>query len=175
MRKCVSIAIKPTANSKILAVKIKQVHVATVTTKYIVDTNIVVSALIGGQSQSPTTTILTGMLSAKFGYALSPAMLNEYYAVLNRPRLQKLHGLSPNSVDTLLTEIAQHAIMLNPSASLVSAPDANDQFLWDLLACHPDLVLVMGDKALLAAPYPAPGMASRVITASTFVERFTRS
>jgi len=38
-----------------------------------------------------------------------------------------------------------------PSA-IPTAPDAGDQFLWNLLAMHPDLILVSGDHRLVGDP-----------------------
>lgn len=80
-----------------------------------------------------------------------PALLAEYRAVRLRPRLAKLHGLSPEQIDTVLTDLARHGIVLSPPANppLAAAPDPGDQFLWDLLALRPDLWLVTGDKRLL--------------------------
>jgi predicted nucleic acid-binding protein len=90
------------------------------------------------------------MLAASFPFVVSEALLAEYRAVLLRPGLRKLHGLVVTEIDTILTEIAQHAIVLAPAAG-TPAPDPGDQFLWDLLAARPDLVLVTGDKLLLAS------------------------
>ncbi len=47
----------------------------------------------------------------------------------------------------LLTDIAQHAIVLAPGMGS-PAPDRDRQLLWDLLAARTDLLLVTGDKAL---------------------------
>ena len=78
---------------------------------------------------------------------MSEALLAEYETVLMRPALRKLHGLTAAEVETLLTDIAQHAIVLAPARGS-PAPDPGDQGLWDLLAARPDLWLVTGDKAL---------------------------
>jgi hypothetical protein len=51
-------------------------------------------------------------------------------------------------MELLLTDLAQHAIALE-AVSGPPAPDPGDQFLWDLLAVRPELMLVKGDKALL--------------------------
>ncbi len=109
--------------------------------------------------------ILDGMLAAAFPFVLSEALLAEYGDVLVRPALRKLHGLTVAEVETLLTEIAQHAIVLPPGAGS-PAPDPGDQLLWDLLAAKPDLLLVTVDKALQRDA----AMRSRVVSPQAFVD-----
>ena len=134
----------------------------------IVDTNVVVAGLLTGNDASPalakSARILDGMLMAAFPFAVSEALLAEYRAVLVRPSLRKLHGLTVAEVETLLTDIAQHAIVLVPVAA-PPAPDPGDQLLWELLAARADLLLVTGDKALLKDL----GMRGRVISPREFV------
>lgn len=130
----------------------------------IVDTNVVVAGLITQHDDSPVARILDGMLSAAFPFVLSEALLTEYRTVLVRPNLRKLHGLTVAEVDTILTEIAQHAIVLKPVAA-PPAPDPGDQLLWELLAARVDVLLVTGDKLLLANA----GMQGRVISPHAYV------
>lgn len=130
----------------------------------IVDTNVVVAGLLTGNDASPVARILDGMLAAEFPFVLSETLLAEYHAVLVRPSLQKLHGLAAPEVEALLTDIAQHAIVLAPVATS-PAPDPGDQLLWELLAAKPDLRLVTGDKLLLRAA----DMQGRVLSPAEFV------
>ena len=118
---------------------------------FIIDTNVLVAGLLTAHADSPVARILEGMLGASFPFVLSETLLTEYRAVLVRPRLRKLHGLSEAEIDIVLTDIARHAIVLAPlrMAQTPVAPDPGDQFLWDLLACRADMVLVTGDKLLL--------------------------
>ena len=112
----------------------------------IVDTNVVVAGLLTGSDTSPVARMLDGMLRAAMPFVVSEALLAEYHAVLVRPGLRKLHGLTMSEIETLLIAVAHHAIVLEP-ATAVPAPDPGDQLLWDLLAARPDLILVTGDKA----------------------------
>ncbi len=130
----------------------------------IVDTNVVVAGLLTGNADSPVARILDGMLAAAFAFVVSEALLAEYRSVLLRPELRALHGLSVDEVDSLLTDIAQHAVVLTPVAS-APAPDPGDQLLWELLAARADLRLVTGDKLLLQQP----GMPGRVLSPRDFV------
>ena len=136
-------------------------------TYFIIDTNVVVSGLITAHADSPVARILDGMLSAAFPFVVSEALLAEYRAVLLRPKLIKLHGLSEPEVDVILTDMVRHAIVLTTfhSSSSPIAPDPGDQFLWDLLATRADLMLVTGDQLLLQNTI----MQQRVISPTEFV------
>lgn len=131
----------------------------------IVDTNVVVAGLLTGNAASPVARILDGMLAAAFPFVVSEALLAEYRTVLVRPALRKLHRLTVVEVEALLTDIAQHAIVLVPVVG-PAAPDAGDQLLWDLLAAKPELLLVTGDKALQRDVV----MRSRVLSPQAFIE-----
>ena len=130
----------------------------------IVDTNVVVAGLLTADEASPVARTLDGMLVAAFPFVVSEALLAEYRTVLVRPSLRKLHGLTVADVETILTDIAQRAVVLAPVAA-PPAPDPGDQLLWELLAAKADLLLVTGDKLLLKAP----GMRGRVISPREFV------
>ena len=133
----------------------------------IVDTNVVVAGLITRNDTSPVARILDGMLGAAFPFVLSEALLAEYRAVLVRPVLRKLHGLTVAEVEAILTDLAQHAIVLRPVSTPPAplAPDPGDQLLWELLATKADLALVTGDKLLLKDA----GMRGRVISPQSFI------
>ena len=130
----------------------------------IVDTNVVVAGLLTAHGVSPVARILDGMLAAAFPFVVSEALLAEYRTVLVRPNLRKLHGLTVAQVEAILTDLAQHAIVLVPVGA-PPAPDPDDQLLWELLAARADLVLVTGDKLLLRDA----GMRGRVISPQAFV------
>ena len=130
----------------------------------IVDTNVVVAGLLTAHESSPVARILDGMLAATFPFVVSEALLAEYRTVLVRPGLRKLHGLTVAEVEVILTDLAQHAIVLAPVGA-PPAPDSGDQLLWELLAARANLVLVTGDKLLLRDA----GMHGRVMTPQAFV------
>ena len=113
----------------------------------IVDTNVVVAGLLTGNDASPdfvdSARILDGMLAAAFPFVVSEALLAEYRTVLVRPNLRKLHGLTVAEVDAILTDLAQHAIVLTP-VQAPRVPDPGVQLLWELLAARADLLLITG-------------------------------
>ena len=84
--------------------------------------------------------------------------------MLVRPVLRKLHGLTVAEVEAILTDLAQHAIVLAPVAA-PPAPDPGGHLLWELLTARADLMLVTGDTLLLRDA----GMQGRVISPQAFV------
>jgi putative PIN family toxin of toxin-antitoxin system len=142
-------------------------------TFYIIDTNVVIAGLITSQSVSPVAQVLDRMLSAALPFVLSPALLAEYRSVMLRPKIAACHGLLAHEVDTILTDIARHAVILQPGQPVphhVKKPDPGDQMLWDLLALRSDLVLVTGDLRLLAS---SAAMAPRVVAPAMLIGRLT--
>ena len=132
---------------------------------YIIDTNVIVSGLIGADSNSPPARILNAMLDGELLYLMSDNLLNEYSSVLHRPRLVREHDRSDEELGQLLTELAANAIWLEPTVT-GDAPDAGDNHLWALLASRSRGQLITGDRLLLENP---PSSAS-VISPRDFVD-----
>ncbi len=132
----------------------------------IVDTNVVVSALITADPGASVCQVLDGMLSGSFVYLLSPDLLAEYRLVLLRPRLAQLHGLTSAEVDRLLEELVANAVWREPTHQ-TAAPDPGDKHLWSLLLMQPGAVLVTGDKLLIERA-PAEG---EVMLPRSFIDR----
>ena len=110
------------------------------------------------------------MLMTAFPFALSEALLAEYRRILRRPSLRKVHGLTPDELDVILLELAQHGIVLPPMPA-PPAREPGDQHLWELLAAREDLLLISGDKRLQQDDI----MGHRVLSPATFVERWLPS
>lgn len=136
----------------------------------VVDTNVVVAGLLTARAESPVARVLDGMLMAAFPFALSEALLAEYRRILRRPSLRKVHGLTPDELDVILLELAQHGIVL-PPVPAPPAPEPGDQHLWELLAAREDLLLISGDKRLQQDDI----MGHRVLSPATFAERWLPS
>jgi len=135
----------------------------------IVDTNIVVAGLISADPGSPPVQILDAMLNGALMNLMSAELLDEYSAVLHRPRISRLHGLTDDEIDTVLSELVANAIWREP-APATSAPDPGDDHLWALLSSQVESVLVTGDKLLLEN---SPGTSS-VISARHYVDLFLK-
>ena len=133
----------------------------------IVDTNIIVAGLISADISSPPARILDAMLTGNLLYLMSAELLAEYASVLQRPRLTRLHGLTDNEIDRLLTELVANGIW-REAVPAADAPDPGDSHLWALLASQPGSQLVTGDRLLIENP---PNKAS-VISARYLVDLF---
>ena len=136
----------------------------------VIDTNVIVSGLIGEGRQSPTTAILDAMLGGHFTYLLSVELLAEYRAVLLRPAIRRRHGLTDAEVEVVLTELALNGTLHDPAPSVAGLPDAGDRHLWDLVETSA-AILVTGDEALRRrAPDPA-----RILSPRQFLARLSRA
>lgn len=117
----------------------------------LVDTNVIVSGLIGADPNSPPARILDAMLAGDVLYLMSEDLLDEYASVLRRPSLVRLHGRTDDEIDVILSELVANAIWREPVAG-GDAPDTGDNHLWALLASHPQGLLVTGDRLLVENP-----------------------
>jgi len=133
----------------------------------VIDTNVVVSGLIGGERQSPTTVILDAMLGGRFTYLISLDLLAEYREVLLRSAIRRRHGLTDAQVEVVLTELALNGTLHDPRPTAVALPDADDRHLWALLEDSSGALLVTGDEALRRrAPEP-----TRILSPRPFLDR----
>jgi putative PIN family toxin of toxin-antitoxin system len=137
---------------------------------FVVDTNVVAAGLITRSADSPVVAILDAMLAGTLLYLLSPSLLAEYQAVLSRPKLLALHGLSQQEIEQLLVELTGNAIWRDPQDG-PPAPDRGDDHLWVLLRAHSGSTLITGDQLLLEQP---PEGAS-VITPRSWFDRLPSS
>ena len=135
----------------------------------VIDTNVVVAALLTGDVNSPTARILDSMCRGELPFLLSTALLAEYRAVLLRTKVRSLHGLSEEDIDSLLTAIAVNAIVREP-VHRDGAPDKNDAHVWSLLESVKNCVLVTGDKRLLDHRPPK----KHVVTPRQFLESLAK-
>lgn len=120
---------------------------------FVIDTNVVVAALLSRASASPPRRLLAGMLAGAFPLLLSPDLLAEYRRVLLRPAIRKRHELTASQVDNILTDIAANAQVREPGdLRAPSAPDRGDDHLWQLLYAAPGATLVTGDRRLIEQP-----------------------
>ena len=114
----------------------------------VVDTNVLISGFLSTHEGSPTRRIVQAMLSSRFRFVISEALLVEYRRVLLRPHLSLRHGLSVAEVDGLLTDIVVDAIIREPMPTVETGRFAGDEHLVALLRAVPDVVLVTGDRRL---------------------------
>lgn len=131
----------------------------------VVDTNVVVSGLIGADGGSPPARILNAMLDGNLLYLLSGDLLDEYSSVLRRPALVRVHRCTDDDIDRVLACLVANSMWREPAVD-GDAPDSGDNHLWALLATFPQALLVTGDGLLLDNP---PSNAS-VMSARDFAD-----
>jgi len=112
----------------------------------VVDTNVVVAALITADLESPTARILSAMLRGRFPYLLSEELIREYRVVLLRPRIASQHGLNAEAIDEVLLRLAAQGA-LRVAGTLSGT--RGDEHLFALLATDRRALLVTGDAAAL--------------------------
>ncbi len=139
-------------------------------TVYVIDTNVLVSGLIGTEPDSPPVRIVDLMLDGGFLYSVSPELLREYAGVLHRPRIARIHKLTDDELDRLLTDLVANSVWREPIET-ETAPDPGDNHLWTLLRAHPRACLVTGDQLLVSNP-PAH---ARVVSPRRFIEALLRT
>lgn len=115
----------------------------------IIDTNVIVSGLLTADDGAPTAAILDRALSGEIRTLLSVDLLAEYRSVLLRPGISFRHGFDENQIDTILTAIAENAVICDPVEPPSAPPDRGDLHLRSMLAARPGVVLVTGDHALV--------------------------
>lgn len=108
---------------------------------FIVDTSVLVAALLTRRPASPTVRWLEVLLDGTQPVLVSTALLAEYRAVLSR----KPPALDESDVEALLEAVISHARIVDPP------PDPGDAHIWALLAAEPTACLITGDQALLNA------------------------
>jgi len=110
------------------------------TLRVVYDTNVIVSAALkpGGL---PASLVALALANAVRLF-LSPAILEEYDAVLKRPKFR----LDPKAIETFLRQLRNAAVIVRPSQRVRRAPDEPDnRFLECALAARADY-LVTGNK-----------------------------
>ena len=129
--------------------------------KAVIDTNILVSALwsaIGNAS-----TIINLILRDKIVPCFSQRILNEYRAVLARPKL----AFPAGQVDELLTEITDRGLLVTVLPSTIAMPDESDRKFYDT-AKFCDAYLITGN----IRHYPKDPL---IISPAGFLEHAERS
>ena len=139
--------------------------------RFILDTNVVMSALISRVETGPPRVLLEALADAHFESVVSPALVLEWREVSQRPKLRRYFRLDAAGVEFALTRIEQLSDMIDPQPAATAAPDQGDAHLWAILAADPESVLVTGDGPLLDAPFGP----DRVITPAQAVDKLQTS
>ena len=94
----------------------------------VVDTDVLVSALLTSKEDSATVQIVKKILDGELIPLFSEATKKEYREVLHRAKF----GLSPDAVDYLLSAIFKSGISLEPASTGIAIIDAKDLPFYEL-------------------------------------------
>lgn len=110
--------------------------------RVVIDTNIIVSGYLGGSLEA----IIVAWKSGKFTLIVSAAVVNEYHAVLKRPKF-KIERAELDDFSALLLDKAEFVIPVE-KINAISADPSDNKFLEAAIAGSASLI-VSGDGHLL--------------------------
>ena len=111
------------------------------TRKVIIDTNVLVSALLSSRDDSATVIMLMLLLDGHIIPVITDRIFSEYGEVLRRKKFR----FPEESVSVLLDEIRKKSKMINPAISDADLPDEKDRPSLDALLAEDDTVLITGN------------------------------
>ena len=88
----------------------------------VIDTNVLVSALLSSNEEAATVQVAERLLSGEILPLYSDSILSEYSEVLQR----KKYGFSSDAVNTVLSAIEKFGLLVEPSPSGEILPDMKD-------------------------------------------------
>ena len=109
--------------------------------KVVIDTNVLVSALLSSNEDSATVRILAMVFAGLVIPVLTDDIFREYGEVLRRRKF----NFPEDSVSELLEEIKKRSILVNPAVSDLKLPDDKDRPFLDALLSEDDAILVTGN------------------------------
>ena len=111
----------------------------------VIDTNVLVSALITHNSQSATAMVVRLLLDGEFTPLYESSIIEEYQEVLHRSKFK----LVPGVADALISYIKEHGIETSRTAFLESIlesmPDEDDRVFYEVSLSVEDSFLVTGN------------------------------
>lgn len=110
----------------------------------VIDTNVLVSALLSNRDDSATVQVLNHVICGAVIPVYSNVITKEYREVLSRNKF----GFSNETVEYLLSAIEKYGILVDPSPSGIMLPDIKDLPFYEVvLEKHEDnAYLVTGNK-----------------------------
>ncbi len=129
--------------------------------KAVVDTNVLVSALLSRRSDSPTVRIFRALIDGRFTPLYAPDMIAEYREVLSRPHFR----FDKEAIAVLIDRIVSIGELVEPTDSGEAFPDPDDKVFYcvALAKLDEDAKLVTGN----ARHYPK---SSFVVTPAAFCD-----
>lgn len=88
----------------------------------VIDTNVLVSALLAKKSDSATVQVIERMIKGEIIPVYSNEIMNEYHEVLSRKKFK----FSPELITFFLSAIEKFGILAEPSETGITLPDMKD-------------------------------------------------
>ncbi len=95
----------------------------------VIDTNVLVSALLSGKDDTATVQVLGKVFSGEIIPVYSNVVTKEYLKVLSR----KKFGFSGETIRYLLSAIEKYGILVDPSPSGIILPDIKDLPFYEIV------------------------------------------
>ena len=128
----------------------------------VIDTNVLVSALITKNPDAATAKVVRLLLDYGFVPMYDADIIAEYEEVLHRVKLK----IQPEVADALISYIIEHGIEASRASFAEIMPDEDDRVFYEVALSNEDSFLVTGNLK----HYPA---SPRVITPAEFMGVFS--
>lgn len=107
----------------------------------VIDTNVLLSALITHNPQSATSRVVRILLEGGFTPLYDSEVIEEYIDVLHRSKFKILPGVS----DALISYILEHGVEASRAAFPESMPDEDDRMFYEIALGMENSFLVTGN------------------------------
>ena len=107
----------------------------------VIDTNVIVSAMLSKKSDSSVIKVLNAVLSKRIVPMYNPEILSEYREVLARKKFR----LPPLLVSSVIDQIEKQGISSERVCSNESFPDTDDRVFYEVALSKDDAYLVTGN------------------------------
>ena len=95
----------------------------------VIDTNVIVSALITKSPYSPVLQVIQRIFSGRVCTLVNDEILAEYKEVLARPKF----GLEKETIDAVISELLNHSLNVDAPPSGVALPDPKDVVFYNVV------------------------------------------
>ena len=124
----------------------------------VIDTNVLVSALITHNSEAATAKVVRLLAEGEFIPLYDGKIIEEYQEVLHRTKFKLLPGVA----DSLISFILENGIETSRTAFMETMPDEDDRVFYEVALSHEESFLVTGNLK----HYP---QTPKIITPADFV------
>lgn len=110
-------------------------------THAVIDTNVIISALITTKSDSATVRILDKLFDEEIIPLYNQEILKEYREVMSRPTFQ----ITQSDIELVIKAIIEGGIEIDEVISDLVLTDQKDQVFYDVFLSFPDSYLITGN------------------------------